>query len=104
MPKFLGIAQYYTHSQNFDCHDFFPFWGLQCSLVDISKFPWQKKRNKQTKSKYLLTILKRLGISKDNVTKNISNRYFIKRNNFKVRTALVIYKGGQEIELDTKFD
>ena len=42
MHKFLGkkvIAQCYTHSQNFDCHDFFPFRSLQCSLVDISKFP-----------------------------------------------------------------
>ena len=74
MPKFLCKkvigAKHYTHSQNFDCHDFFSFRSLKCSFIDISKFPWQKKRqkkkkqtNKQTKGKYL-TILK--GPSKDN--------------------------------------
>ena len=46
--KVIG-AKYYAHSQNFDCHDFFPFRNLKCSFVDISKFPWQKKRQKKNK-------------------------------------------------------
>ena len=97
MHKFLGkkvIAQCYTHSQNFDCHDFFPFRSLQCSLVDTSKFLWQEKRNKQTIRKYLLLLrdFPRIMIKK--------NRCFILNVTiFKFRTELVIYKGGRVIEL-----